>query len=145
MRRKKFFGALFVIFLVGMGAAFVLSKVVPPVDKSQIVALVQDQDALDTTTPTPTKDNTVSGTSGSDNSESKPASGGYVCKINPDCDLETEYCHKSSCGDEEGVCKKTPTSCANDFLVVCSCDGKTYSNECNARKNGANIAKAGSC
>lgn len=79
------------------------------------------------------------------------------------CTYETEfgtdncpsgnYCHigKGTCMDtgvfkQRGVCKPMPRSCpANQYEMVCGCDGSTWSSPCMAAKFGFNIAHNGVC
>ncbi len=62
---------------------------------------------------------------------------------------EKEWCSytDNSCGsgDQTGVCKQRPEICTMDYKPVCGCDGKTYSNACNANLAGTDVAKEGDC
>lgn len=62
------------------------------------------------------------------------------CSSNSDCGTN-EVCKKAKgqCG-AKGTCtpKKVNATCDNGYAPVCSCDGKTYGNECSAT-NGANV------
>jgi hypothetical protein len=40
------------------------------------------------------------------------------------------------CGHHQGACVDKPGMCMTVFEPVCGCDGKTYSNECDANLNG---------
>jgi len=150
MKTKRFAFMASIAFFVGMASALLLGAVSARNNTPEKISRIASQDEIvNEITPTPieTSDNEAAPTSKPRNNTSQTdnSDGGQTCKINPDCNLETEYCAKVKCGDETGVCRTRPTSCANDFLVVCSCDGKNYSNECAARRSGANVARSGAC
>jgi hypothetical protein len=44
-----------------------------------------------------------------------------------------------------GFCKVKPASCAQVLAPVCGCDGKTYSNSCEASIAGVSVAASGVC
>ena len=68
---------------------------------------------------------------------------GYTCGANQWCDFPVG----SICGlgDQLGVCKPRPQVCTDQFIPVCGCDGKTYSNACQAAAGGTDVAYAGAC
>lgn len=58
------------------------------------------------------------------------------------CDLPAGSCKGA---DLQGICRPRPEACPRDFRPVCGCDGKTYPNDCERLKAGAQKAHDGEC
>ena len=67
------------------------------------------------------------------------------CSSNDACSTGS-YCAKTA-GDcpGQGTCTVRPQACAAVIDPVCGCDGKTYSNSCEAAIAGTNVASQGAC
>src|SRR5665213_1469889 len=58
------------------------------------------------------------------------------------CQLPAGQC---SAADTAGTCVKAPDFCMRVSRPVCGCNGKTYANECDARKARVAIDTTGAC
>jgi hypothetical protein len=63
---------------------------------------------------------------------------------------EGQYCDFAAgdgcdVADGQGVCSDQPQICTDLFDPVCSCDGTTYGNACDAARAGASVRAPGEC
>jgi hypothetical protein len=73
---------------------------------------------------------------------------GAKCGAGLYCDFgDGQALKPSSCGhaDHPGQCAKIPQICTDEVKWVCGCDGKRYSNACEAHRKGVTVAIPGKC
>ena len=68
---------------------------------------------------------------------------GAACEAGEFCDFPAD----ASCGfaDATGTCAPVPQACDLILSPVCGCDGRTYSNACEANQAGVSVASDGEC
>jgi hypothetical protein len=68
---------------------------------------------------------------------------GGTCQSDEFCSyLSTDNCLNPGAS---GSCAPRPTSCPGITATVCGCDGKTYTNQCEAAKAGTAVTSTGAC
>lgn len=68
--------------------------------------------------------------------------GGLMCAADEFCDYPDDECGAL---DGTGVCVKRPQVCPDLYAPTCACDGKVYSNSCDANGAGQDISVLGGC
>jgi hypothetical protein len=91
------------------------------------------------------------GSSGHGGTDPNGGTGGVPpasCQADSDCQSASEYCKKSACAAETGVCTPRAASCTGASAAlapVCGCDAMTYFSACVAEREGVNVTSQGEC
>lgn len=68
---------------------------------------------------------------------------------NVQCSAATDFCKRPTgqcdVADAQGTCTRRAQACTQDVDPVCGCDGRTYSNACQADMAGVSIQAEGEC
>ena len=67
---------------------------------------------------------------------------GVLCPATEYCDFPDDIC---GAADGQGVCRTRPQACPEIYMPVCACDGKVYSNACDANGGGFDVSNNGGC
>jgi hypothetical protein len=67
---------------------------------------------------------------------------GVQCADGLWCEMESATCDLS---DGQGKCTAVPEMCTKEYKAVCSCEGKTYGNDCERQSDRAQKAHDGEC
>ena len=78
-----------------------------------------------------------------------PTGGGPSGQVGASCNTNTNcgsglFCAGTGC-TTPGTCNVRPEVCVGIYDPVCACDGRTYSNACNANFAGFRVSAAGPC
>lgn len=82
------------------------------------------------------------GSSATDDAAQAECSPAVACSAELYCNYPDGVCGSS---DASGFCEVKPEMCTFIYQPVCGCDGKTYSNRCEAAAKGVSIKTEGEC